>query len=186
MGTLVLADITQLLHAARAGDGQALDAVFARLYDNLHGLARARLASARAGNTLSATSLVHEVYLKLVDAGQLDLADREHFFACAARAMRQIVVDHIRARSAAKRGGGLDAVTLSWADGLPAPEPEMLDVDAALQRLDQIDSRLRQLVDMRLFAGLTLEQLAELSGRSLRSINRDWQRARALLLAQMA
>lgn len=181
-----MVDITQLLSAARSGDGQAMDQVFTSLYSNLHGLAASRLAGARAGDTLSATSLVHEVYLKLSGAGQLDLVDRQHFFACAARAMRQIMVDHIRARSAAKRGGAIEPVTLSWAHGQAAPDPEMLDLDAAMEQLDRIDRRLRQLVDMRLFAGLTLEQLAELSGRSLRSINRDWQRARALLLAQMA
>ncbi|MCK9487873.1 MAG: ECF-type sigma factor [Xanthomonadales bacterium] len=181
-----MGDITRLLQAARAGDGQALDAVFADLYANLRALAASRLAGERAGLTLSATSLVHEVYLKLIDARHLDLVDRQHFFACAARAMRQIMVDHVRARMAAKRGGAQEPVTLSWAHGLAAPEPELLDVDAALAQLEQIDSRLRQLVEMRLFAGLTLEQLAQLSGRSLRSINRDWQRARALLLAQMA
>lgn len=179
-------EITQLLGAARDGDSEALDQVFARLYDNLHALAASRLAGMHGNQTLSATSLVHEVYLKLSEAGQLDLVDRQHFFACAARAMRQIMVDHIRARAAAKRGGGQEAVTLSWAHGQPAPDTEMLDLDRAMGQLERIDRNLRQLVDMRLFAGLTLEQLAELSGRSLRSINRDWQRARALLLAQMS
>ena len=100
--------------------------------------------------------------------------------------MRLILVDRARTRGADKRGAGLEPLSLSYAEGTPASEPELLDIDAALERVDAIDGGLRQLVEMRVFGGMTLEQLAESSGRSLRSVNRDWQRARALLLAQLA
>jgi len=180
-----MGDITELLRAAQSGDGSSLDAVFARVYATLRSLAAARLSAQAGENTLSATALVHEAYLKLVDASGLDLVDRHHFFACAARAMRQILVDRARARGAWKRGDGRAAEPLTHAEGIAADEPELLDIDAALDRVDAIDPGARELIEMRVFAGLTLEQLARTSGRSLRSINRDWQRARALLLAQL-
>lgn len=162
-----------------------MDAVFARLYPQLRALAGARLREQSGAPTLSATALLHEAYLKLVDADRLELVDRHHFFACAARAMRHILVDSARARGAAKRGGNLEPVTLSNIEGIVGPEPGLLDIDAALERLDEIEPKLRELVEMRIFAGMTLEQLAETGGRSLRTVNRDWQRARALLLAQL-
>ncbi|HQX66430.1 MAG TPA: ECF-type sigma factor, partial [Dokdonella sp.] len=180
-----MGDITELLRAAQSGDSRCLDAVFAQVYATLRTLAASRLAAQSGENTLSATALVHEAYLKLTDAQNLDLVDRHHFFCCAARAMRQILVDRARARGALKRGADLARETLDHAEGIAAAEPELLDIDAALDRLDAIDPSARELVEMRVFAGLTLEQLAESSGRSLRSVNRDWQRARALLLAQL-
>lgn len=181
-----MGDITELLHAAQPGDSRSLDAVFASVYSTLRALASSRLSAQSGEHTLGATALVHEAYLKLTDARRLDLVDRHHFFACAARAMRQILVDRARARGAWKRGAGFDLDSLVQAEGLSASDPEMLDIDAALDRVDAINAGLRELVEMRVFAGLTLEQLAESSGRSLRSVNRDWQRARALLLAQLA
>ena len=181
-----MGDITELLRAAQSGDDRSLDAVFASLYPRLRELAASRLGGQPGEHTLSATALVHEAYLKLVDAQRLDLLDRHHFFACAARAMRQILVDRARARGAVKRGGPIEPLTLSHADGVSSAQPELLDVDAALDRLDAIDMALRQLVELRIFAGLTLEQIAETSGRSLRTVSRDWQRARALLLTQLA
>lgn len=180
-----MGDITELLHAAQSGDGRSLDAVFERVYTTLRSLAASRLSAQAGEHTLSATALVHEAYLKLVDARRLDLADSHHFFACAARAMRQILVDRSRARGAVKRGAGQAAEPLAHAEGIAADAPELLDIDAALDRVDAIDAGARELIEMRVFAGLTLEQLAETSGRSLRSVNRDWQRARALLLAQL-
>lgn len=181
-----MGEITELLLAAQTGDSHSLDAVFAGVYGALRGMAASRLAAQPGENTLSATALVHEAYLKLTDATRLNLQDRHHFFACAARAMRQILVDRARARGAWKRGWGLDLDALMHAEGVAAAnEPELLDIDAALDRVDAVDAGLRQLIEMRVFAGLTLEQLAESSGRSLRTVNRDWQRARALLLAQL-
>jgi RNA polymerase sigma factor (TIGR02999 family) len=179
-------EITELLHAARCGDAAALDEVFARVYPTLRTLASARLRSASSEATLSPTALVHETYLKLIGAQHLDLSDRHHFFACAARAMRHILIDHARSRASARRGGGVSGIDLDSADMAVEAEHDLLDVDAALDRLDAIDGGLRELVEMRIFAGLTLEQLAETSGRSLRTVNRDWQRARALLMTQIA
>jgi len=178
-----MGEITRLLAAARDGEATALDAVFANLYGELRALAGARLREQHGESTLGATALVHEAWLKLAGAGPLELVDRHHFFACAARAMRHILVDRARARGALKRGGVVEPLTLSHAERLALPEPELLDVDAALERLDAVNPQFRELAEMRLFAGLTLEQLAQSSGRSLRSVNRDWQRARALLLA---
>lgn len=182
-----MTEITELLRAAQSGDNASLDAVFARVYADLRSLAAARLASQPGENTLSATALVHEAYLKLSTAQALNMLDRHHFFACAARAMRQILVDRARARGADKRGAGSEPVTLSHVDRESAfsDSPALLDVDAALDRLDEIDPALRQLVEMRVFAGLTLVQIAEIGERSLRTVNRDWQRARALLLTQL-
>ena len=180
-----MGEITELLQAARAGEPGSLDAVFASLYPRLRELAASRLGVQPGERTLGATALVHEAYLKLVDAARLDLLDRHHFFACAARAMRQILVDRARARGAIKRGGPVDALTLSHADDVAIAEPELLDVDAALERLDAIDPTLRELVELRIFAGLTLEQIAESSGCSMRTVSRNWLRARALLLAQL-
>ncbi|MFA5591460.1 MAG: ECF-type sigma factor [Lysobacteraceae bacterium] len=180
-----MGDITELLHAARPGDGKALDAVFDKVYSSLRAMAAQRLVWQPGENTLSATELVHEAYLKLTGASRLDLIDRHHFHACAGRAMRQILVDRARARGAAKRGSGMVACALDEVGEVVASEPELLDIDAALDRLDAISPGLRELVEMRVFAGLTLAQLAETSGRSSRSISRDWQRARALLLAQL-
>lgn len=181
-----MGDITELLCAARSGDSRSLDVVFAKVYATLRNLATSRLTAQSGENTLSATALVHEAYLKLTDARRLDLVDRHHFFACAGRAMRQILVDRARARAADKRSGQVDPCLFAESDDSHAIAPELLDVDAALDHIDAIDTGLRELVEMRVFAGLTLEQLAESSGRSLRTVNRDWQRARALLLAQLA
>lgn len=180
-----MGDITELLQAARKGDADSLDAVFNSVYPQLRALAGSRLQSLPPNQTLSATALVHETYLKLTQGADLELADRHHFYACAACAMRQILVDHARAKASAKRGG--DKVFCTWKDigDEQLDVPDLLEVDAALERLGEVDSGLRQLVEMRIFAGMTLQQLAETSNRSVRSINRDWQRARALLLAQM-
>lgn len=182
-----MGEITELLEAARSGDSRALDSVFAEVYPTLRSLAASRLRSATGESTLSPTALVNEAYLKLIGASALDLTDRHHFFACAARAMRHILIDAARARTSQKRGGAAIPVTLT-VDGGEAEaiaESDLIDIDGALDRLDEINPDLRELVELRVFAGLTLEQLAESRGRSLRSINRDWQRARALLMAQL-
>ena len=184
-GFAVVGEITELLHAARGGDGCALDKVFAKVYPTLRTLASARLRGAGGESTISPTVLVHETYLKLIGAEQLDLGDRHHFFACAARAMRHILIDHARAQACARHGGSAGRVDIAAVDMAAEPQQDLLDVDAALDRLDAIDGRLRELVEMRIFAGLTLEELAAASGRSLRTVNREWQRARALLMAQM-
>ncbi len=180
-----MGEITELLRTARNGDARSMDQVFAKVYPTLRALAGARMHDAAGESTLSPTALVHETYLKLIGAEHLDLTDRHHFFACAARAMRQILIDHARARASQRRGGAAAKVDMESVDVAGEPDHDLLDLDTTLNQLDAIDTKLRELVEMRVFAGLTLEQLAETSGRSLRSVNRDWQRARALMMAQM-
>ncbi|WP_234987905.1 ECF-type sigma factor [Novilysobacter spongiicola] len=180
------ADITQLLDAARDGDRGALDRVLATLYQELHTMARRQLAG-QYGQTLDATALVHEAYLKLAGRREAKFEDRAHFFAYAASAMRSVVVDYARQRLAQKRGGDMHRVTDLPEDlegGLRLDE-EMLGLDAALTRLASVDARLARVVELRYFAGLSELEIAALMERSERSIRRDWQKARMFLLASL-
>jgi RNA polymerase sigma factor (TIGR02999 family) len=180
------ADITMLLDAARGGDRNSLDRVLATLYQELHTMARRQLAG-QHGQTLDATALVHEAYLKLIGRREAQFDDRAHFFAYAASAMRSVVVDYARQRMAQKRGGDLHRVTDLPEDvegGLRLDE-ETLGLDTALTRLAQVDARLAQVVELRYFAGLSELEIAALLKRSERSIRRDWQKARLFLLASL-
>lgn len=180
------ADITLLLDAARGGDRGALDRVLATLYQELHSMARRQLAG-QHGQTLDATALVHEAYLKLIGRREAKFEDRAHFFAYAASAMRSVVVDYARQRLAQKRGGNLHRVTDLPEDlegGLRLDE-EMLGLDTALNKLAGIDQRLADVVELRYFAGLSELEIAALLQRSERSIRRDWQKARLFLLASL-
>jgi RNA polymerase sigma factor (TIGR02999 family) len=180
------ADITEWLDAARGGDRGALDRVLATLYQELHSMARRQLAG-QHGQTLDATALVHEAYLKLIGRREAKFDDRAHFFAYAASAMRSVVVDYARQRMAQKRGGDLHRVTDLPEDvegGLRLDE-DMLGLDTALTRLAAVDERLAQIVELRYFAGLSELEIADLLKRSERSIRRDWQKARLFLLASL-
>jgi RNA polymerase sigma factor (TIGR02999 family) len=177
-------EITRLLHEARDGSPQALQTVFARLYRELHAIAQARAGRLVPGATLSPTELVHEVFLKLV-AADLALQDRRHFLTCAARAMRQIMVDRARGASAEKRGGAQPAVTLGDAGGGMAFDLDVLDLDRALRDLAEIEPGLHELVELRFFAGLDIAAAAQLRGVSERTAQREWQRARALLALRL-
>jgi RNA polymerase sigma factor (TIGR02999 family) len=180
------ADITEWLDAARGGDRGALDRVLATLYQELHSMARRQLAG-QHGQTLDATALVHEAYLKLIGRREAQFDDRAHFFAYAASAMRSVVVDYARQRMAQKRGGDLHRVTDLPEDvegGLRLDE-DMLGLDTALTRLASVDERLAQIVELRYFAGLSELEIADLLKRSERSIRRDWQKARLFLLASL-
>ena len=174
---------TALLQASREGDARASDTLFQQVYDELRRRAQARIDAEPGVVTVSATGLVHEVYLKLIDGG--DWADRSHFTAVAARAMRQILTDRARARSAAKRGGRARPVTLdAEVAGLAdTPSEEVLAVDQALEVLAQRDARLAQLVELRFFGGLEVAEAAEVLGVSARTAARDWARAKAHLHA---
>ncbi len=175
-------DITALVHAAGDGDRAALKALFAAVYDEIKRLARRQLA-AHPQPTLDTTGLVHEAYLKLVQPAGLILRDRGHFFAIAAKAMRQIVVDHARRRMASKRGGdAIHIVTITEISANDALDPETLTrLDTALTQLADLEPRLAELVEMRFFAGLTVEQVADLREVAPRTVIRDWRRARAYL-----
>ena len=180
------ADITQWLDAARDGDRGALDQVLSTLYQELHSMARRQL-SGQYGQTLDATALVHEAYLKLIGRREAQFDDRAHFFAYAASAMRSVVVDYARQRMAQKRGGDLHRVTDLPEDiegGLRLDE-DMLGLDTALTQLAAVDERLARVVELRYFAGLTLEQTAQILGLTRRTVDRDWRFARAFLKSEI-
>ncbi len=179
-------DITQLLQAARGGGRGALDEVLSALYHELHGMARRQLADQR-GQTLDATALVHEAYLKLWGKREAEFDDRAHFFAYAASAMRSVVVDYARQRLAQKRGGDMHRVTDLPEDleGGLRLDDDTLALDIALTRLGQVDPKLAQLVELRYFGGLSEVEISTLLERSERSIRRDWQKARVFLLASL-
>ncbi|TVR59443.1 MAG: sigma-70 family RNA polymerase sigma factor [Gemmatimonadales bacterium] len=177
-------DTTRLLLDARRGDRSAFDGLYAHLYDELNELARQRLARFRPGQTLDTSALVHEAYLRLVDQTRVELQDRDHFLALASRAMRFIVVDHARARSADKRGGGAALLTLDRvpvAAGAGEEADDVMALDQALASLERMDPRLGQVVELRFFGGLTHEEVARITGRSVPTVKRDWIRARAWL-----
>lgn len=180
------ADTTALLLDARAGRREASDALFERLYDELRRLAHARLSHHYGGATLDTTGLVHEAYLRLVDRERAAPVDRAHFLALAARAMRYVLLDRARARLRHKRGGAqpnvaLDAVQVAAAERAA----ELVALDEALGRLGGQDARLAQIVEYRFFGGLTYEEIAEATGRSVATAERDWVLARAWLYRAM-
>jgi RNA polymerase sigma factor (TIGR02999 family) len=179
-------DTTLLIAAARDGDKLAESKLFERVYADLHRLAQRQLRAAN-GVPEHATSLVHEVYLRLAHNG-LALNDRQHFFAVASRAMRQIVVDHARSRLTGKRGAGVEPLSFDSAIGVAAGDQceELLLVDAALQRLSDVDQRLAQFVELRFFGGLKFEELAEVTGIPERTLKREWSKARAFLYRELA
>lgn len=177
-------DITELLRSARTGAQPAMQVAFGRMYEELHRIASARAGRLVPGATLSATELVHEAYLKLAAATTLALEDRRHFLVCAARTMRQIMVDRARAMGSAKRGGSDPPITLTDVTGAPM-DIDLLDLDRALVDLGEIEPHLRELVELRFFAGIDMAALAELLEVSVRTLHRDWQRARALLALRL-
>jgi RNA polymerase sigma factor (TIGR02999 family) len=175
-------ELTGLLTAIRDGDPEAASRLMPLVYDELHAMAHRRLLRFRPGQTLNTTALVHEAYLKLVAPARADWQDRAHFLAIAATAMRYIVVDYARRRSAEKRGGGLHHTSLEVAKlGIENRAVEMLALDQALERLDRVSERLARVVEMLFFGGLTEEEAAEVLGVSARTVRRDWRKARAFL-----
>ncbi|MBL8230357.1 MAG: sigma-70 family RNA polymerase sigma factor [Bryobacterales bacterium] len=180
-------EVTELIRLAEAGTPGARVRLFEVLYTDLRRLAAARMQYERGGHTLSATALVHEAYLRLMGGGEPACRDRGHFFAVASQAMRRILVDHARARKSAKRGGG-QAAPLDAADivATPPPDDQLLAIDEALRRLQQLSPRQCQVVELRYFAGLTEDQAAEVLGVTRRTVNRDWRMARAWLSSRLA
>ena len=185
IGQGALDEITLLLQRARNGEPEQLDRVFAALYMELRRVAESRLGS--GCQTLTPTALVHEVFLTLRGNESLNLNDRRHFFACAARSMRCIVVDHARRRSADRRGGGATPVTLQEGllGGTDNPDSDLISLDQALDRLDRFDPRQRQIVELHFFAGLTFAEIGALLECSDRTAKRDWERARVFLHAEL-
>jgi RNA polymerase sigma factor (TIGR02999 family) len=174
--------VTTWLHRLRDGDPDALDRLLPLVYDDLRGLARAQLRRERTGHTLGATGLVHEAYLRLSTRDRLSVEDRRHFFAIAAQSMRRVLIDYARARNRKKRGAGQPVESLDT-DPLLTDEAadEIIALDAALERLAHANERAARVVEQRFFAGLTLEETADVLGVSLKTVQRDWMVARAWL-----
>ena len=176
--------------AAMSGEGAPSAAALDQIYAELLKIARAELGRHRRGNTLDTRSLVHEAYFKLFGGAARDFANRKHFYATAAQAMRQVVIDYARARLAERRGGGAEHVALEALEGQPLPvdaqAEQLVQVDAALGKLAALDARLVQVVELRFFSGLEVEEIAELLGVSTATVKRDTRAARAFLARELA
>jgi RNA polymerase sigma factor (TIGR02999 family) len=181
--------LTTLLQRAAQGERAALDRVFALLYPDLRRIAHARLRVQGGVAHLETTALVNESFLRLVEAAELTLTDRKHFFTYAAKTMRNIIIDFGREHLAQRRGGGRAMLQLntSLAGSLPARDSDasLVALDDALQTLETLDPALAQMVEMRYFAGYSEVEIAELTGLSERTVRRQWEKARAFLLATL-
>jgi RNA polymerase sigma factor (TIGR02999 family) len=179
-------DVTRLLQQWTDGDRQALDSLIPLLYEHLRRLAHQRLRYEDASPSLNTTALVHEAYFKLVDLRTARFRDRAHFLAMASRVMRRLLIDHARARRAARRGGGVAARELEEAFAISDPQVDAItDLDEALQRLERVDARQSQILEQRYFGGLSLEETAEAVGVSLATVKRELRSARAWLAGEM-
>ena len=182
-----MSDVTRVLSAIEQGDLKASEQLLPLVYDELRKLAAQRLAQEKPGQTLQATALVHEVYVRLVDVDRVQhWSSRRHFFAAAAEAMRRILVERARVRTSLKRGGGRERLDL---ERLTVPSParpdDLLALDEALTRLAAVEPQAAELVHLRYFAGQTMDAAAELLGLSLRSTHRLWAYAKAWLLQEL-
>jgi RNA polymerase sigma factor (TIGR02999 family) len=186
-----MGDITLLIERANGGDRGAVDSLFAALYPELRRIAHARLTRNLRDTMMDTTVLVHECYMKFASAERLKPTDRVHFLAYSATAMRSIIVDFARARSAERRGGDAAHLTLNTelANSIPASsaagEDEILGVEEALQQLGQLEPRLVQVVEMRYFGGMNDLEIAQALGVTDRTVRRDWEKARLLLAAAL-
>lgn len=177
--------VTELLIRWRAGDHEALKVLVPLVYQELRAMAHGLLRAERTGHTLQSTALVHEAYLKLVKQGPPEVQNRAHFFAVAARLMRQILVDYARGHGAAKRGA---AYRVKLEEGLETPEKQAVDVvvlDDALNELSQRDPQQGNIVELRFFGGLTLEETAEVLDISPSTVKRDWRLAKAWIAREL-
>jgi RNA polymerase sigma factor (TIGR02999 family) len=181
------ADVTNLLKAWSKGDSAALDLLAERVYHELHVMARRFMQHERQGNTLQATALVHEVYIRLAGVGKLQWRQRAQFFALAAKMMRRILVDAARARRTSKRGSGVVPVSLDEPAVLAAaPDRSLIALDDALAAFSEIAPRQTRVVELRYFGGLTEEEIASVLDISPRTVRRDWEFARVWLARELA
>lgn len=180
-------NVTEILGAWQAGDEDALQRLIPLVYDELRRVARARLRGEGPGHLLQTTALVHEAYLRLADIDRIPPRDRAHLFALAARLMRQILIDHARRRDADKRGGGITIVPLDDVVAPAAADPgvDVLALDDALTELTAFDPRMCQIVELRFFGGLNIDETANALGVSHATIERDWTAARAWLYQRL-
>ncbi len=173
---------TQLLLAWSGGDRDALDEMIPLVYDELHRLAAGYLGAERPGHTLQPTALVHEAYLRLINQRQVDWRNRAQFVGVAAAIMRRILVNHARDRAAAKRVGGREQVSLSLVEAPSGgPDIELIALEEALERLDDLDARKARVVELRFFGGLTMDEIAGVLEISRATVEREWSFARAWL-----
>lgn len=180
-------DITQLLARFRQGDDEATNLLMTAVYGELRKLAAARLRNERPDHSLQASALVNEAYIKLAGLNRVDWQNRAHFFGFAARAMREILVDHARARLAEKRGGNVQVVPFDEAVVMDKGKiTDVLAIDEALNSLSRKDPRAARVVECRYFAGLSIEETAEALGVAPRTVKRDWQIGRAWLRRQLS
>lgn len=186
------ADITLLLHAASSGDRRDLDALMAAIYQDMRRLAMSHMKGERRDHTLSPTALVHEAYVKFIDQRNTDWKNRLHFFAVAARIIRRILIDHAREKHALKRGGGAEEgrhtlISLCEQDlATPARDVNLLALDEALVELATLDEQQARIVELRYFGGCTVEEIAALLDIGKRTVDRDWQAARAWLFDRLS
>jgi RNA polymerase sigma factor (TIGR02999 family) len=170
----------------RKGSREAGDRLFAAAYQELRRLAAWHFQKEQPGHTLQPTALVNELYLKLFSGEPVEWQNRAHFFAVAAQQLRRLLIDHARARAAEKRGAGDVRLSLNEASGLAGPrEEDLIELDQALRRLEELDLRCARVVELRFFAGLTEREAAEVLGISVATLKRDWDFARAWLITQV-
>jgi RNA polymerase sigma factor (TIGR02999 family) len=180
----VPADFTQLLTDWRSGHPQALDRLTPVIYEELRRLARGYMRSERGDHTLQATAVVHEAFLRLIQAN-VSLQDRAHFFSLASRLMRRVLVDHAKSKSRAKRNAGTREMSALHQEEAPDTEFSMVALDDALESLAQLEPRLAQVIELHYFGGLTYDQLAAALGASAATVHRDIRLARAWLLSEI-
>jgi len=179
-------EVTAVLKAWSAGDHAALERLTPMVYNELHRLARLRMRGENPGNSMQATALVNEAYLRLVDGAAVDWHDRAHFFAVSAQVMRRILVDAARAKASSKRGDGVAPFQLAESiDATPARGRDLVHLDDALDALAELDPRKAKIIELRFFGGLTVEETAEVLHVSVQTVHRDWKLARAWLLREM-
>ena len=179
--------LTVLIQQMASGDPAAQDALFAAAYGELRKLARARLYKSGRNTLLETTALVHESYLRFLSSHQLRFTDRKAFFGYASKVMRSVVIDSVRERQAERRGGGEDELTLDTQlrDSLPSGESEILKLNDALLALEAADPRLAHVVEMRYFGGYNDSEIAQTLDVTERTVRRDWEKAKALLMAYL-
>ncbi len=178
--------ITQLLLAWSDGNQEALDRLIPLVEQELHRLAARQMRREKPGHTLQTTALVHEAYFKLIDQKNVRWQNRAHFFAIAAQLMRRILLDHAKSQARAKRGGGVQKVTLD-VEMLPLKErrADLIELDEALQQLADYDARKSRIVEMKFFGGLSNEEIAEVEQVSTSTVEKEWRKARLWLLDEM-
>jgi RNA polymerase sigma-70 factor, ECF subfamily len=180
-------EVTQLLKAWTTGDEQALDKLTPLVYEQLRRVAQHHMAGQRPGHILQTTALVNEVYLQLLDCGQMNWQDRAHFFAMSAQLMRRILIDFARSRGSQKRGGDALHISLDEAPSVcKEPDPNLLALDDALKELATVDERKSKVVELRFFGGLSVEETAAVLKVSPETVMRDWRLAKLWLLRELS